>query len=125
MPLDLPVIPDATVLRSATTTSVTPRWLSAHAAAAPSMPPPTMTTSGRWLIGALIVRSSRKRSSVLSALRASAHRPGIQSVPASGTLAIAAASMVTATRSSGSRCSTCALPQARAMVWASMVSTRR
>src|SRR5258705_3475446 len=56
----------------------------------------------------------------------SAHRcPGIQSVPASGTLAIAAASMVTATRSSGSRCSTCALPQARAMVWASMVSTRR
>src|ERR1700682_2673090 len=54
------------------------------------------------------------------------HRcPGIQSVPASGTRAIAAASIVTATRSSGSRCSTWALPQARAMVWASMVSTRR
>ena len=52
-------------------------------------------------------------------------RPGIQSVPASGTRAMAAASMVTATRSSGSRCSTCALPHARAMVWASIVSTRR
>src|SRR5215212_2435115 len=71
MPLDLPVIPDATVLRSTTTTSVTPRWLSAQAVAAPSMPPPTMMTS------AVIIRalcSSRKRSSVLSALRASAHR---------------------------------------------------
>ena len=50
MPLDLPVMPDATVLRSATTTSVTPRWLSAHAAAVPSMPPPTMTTSAVSLI---------------------------------------------------------------------------
>ena len=51
MPLDLPVIPEATVLRSATTTSVTPRWVSAQAAAAPSMPPPTMTTSAvsAWL----------------------------------------------------------------------------
>ncbi len=54
-----------------------------------------------------------------------AHAPGIQFVPASGTRAIAAASMVIATRSSGSRWHTCALPQARAMVWASMVSTRR
>ena len=51
--------------------------------------------------------------------------PGIQSVPANGTRAIAAASMVTATRSSGSRWHTWALPQARAIVWASMVSTRR
>ena len=66
------------------------------------MPPPTMTTSAVSFIA-----------------------PGIQSVPASGTRAIAAASMVTATRSSGSRCSTCALPQARAIVCASMVSTRR
>src|SRR6478609_6106427 len=72
MPLDLPVIPDATVLRSATTTSVTPRWLSAHAAAAPSMPPPTMTTSAVVIVGAF--GSSRKRTSVLSALRASAHQ---------------------------------------------------
>ena len=53
------------------------------------------------------------------------HRPGIQSVPASGTRAIAAASIVTATRSSGSRWHTCALPQARAIVCASIVSTRR
>ena len=45
-------MPEATVLRSATTTSVTPRWLSAQAAAAPSMPPPTMTTSAVSLIGA-------------------------------------------------------------------------
>src|SRR6185503_10337564 len=72
MPLDFPVIPDPTVLRSATTTSVTPRWLSAHAAAAPSMPPPTMTTSAVVIVGPLC--SSRKRSWVLSALRASAHR---------------------------------------------------
>src|SRR5690606_26947424 len=45
-----------------------------------------------------------------------AHRsaPGIQLVPARGTRAIAAASTVSATRSSGSRCSRWALPQARA-----------
>src|SRR4051812_34571076 len=45
MPEDLPVIPDPTVPRSTTRTSVTPRRASAQAAAAPSMPPPTMTTS--------------------------------------------------------------------------------
>src|SRR5262249_16050376 len=51
--------------------------------------------------------------------------PGIQSVPASGTRAIAAASTVSATRSSGSRLWRCDLPQARASVCASSVSTRR
>ena len=51
--------------------------------------------------------------------------PGIQSVPASGTRAMAAASTVSATRSSGSRLCTWLLPQARAMVCASSVSTDR
>ena len=51
--------------------------------------------------------------------------PGIQLVPASGTRAIAAASTVSATRSSGSRLWTCDLPQARASVCVSSVSTRR
>src|SRR5262245_42550716 len=58
-------------------------------------------------------------------IRGAHHCPGIQSVPASGTLAIAAASIVTATRSSGSRWHTWDFPQARAIVWASIVSTRR
>ena len=51
--------------------------------------------------------------------------PGIQLVPASGTRAIAAASTVSATRSSGSRLCTCDLPHARASVWVSSVSVRR
>ena len=51
--------------------------------------------------------------------------PGIQSVPASGTLAIAADSMVSAARSSGSRLCTSDLPQARASMVTSMVSARR
>ena len=51
--------------------------------------------------------------------------PGIQSVPASGTRAIAAASTVSATRSSGSRLWTCDFPQARASVCVSSVRTRR
>ena len=51
--------------------------------------------------------------------------PGIQFVPASGTLAMAAASTVSATRSSGSRLRTWLLPQARAMVCVSSVSTER
>src|SRR5207253_2123099 len=54
-----------------------------------------------------------------------AQTPGIHSVPASGTRAIAAASIVRATRSSGSRLWTCDLPQARASVCASSVITRR
>src|SRR5882672_11478340 len=73
MPLDLPVIPDATVLRSTTTTSVTPRWLSAHEAAAPSMPPPTMTTSAVVIGGALC--SSRKRSSPRNPVRPRQRHP--------------------------------------------------
>lgn len=52
-------------------------------------------------------------------------RPGIQLVPASGTRAIAAASIVSATRSSGSRLCTCDLPQARASVWVSSTKVRR
>src|SRR5258706_11198975 len=51
--------------------------------------------------------------------------PGIQSVPASGTFAIAAASTVSATRSSGSRWWTSDLPHARAMAVSSMVSALR
>lgn len=51
--------------------------------------------------------------------------PGIHDVPASGTRAIAAASTVSATRSSGSRWWTSALPQARASMVVSMVSARR
>ena len=52
-------------------------------------------------------------------------RPGTQPVPASGTLAIAAASTVSATMSSGSRLWTWDLPQARARVWASSTIARR
>ncbi len=51
--------------------------------------------------------------------------PGIQLVPASGTPAMAAASTVSATRSSGSRLCTWLLPQARAMICVSIVSTAR
>src|SRR5205085_2186053 len=51
--------------------------------------------------------------------------PGIQFVPASGTCAIAADSIVRATRSSGSRLCRCDLPHARAMVCASSVMTER
>ena len=51
--------------------------------------------------------------------------PGIQSVPANGTPAIAAASTVNAQRSSGSRLRRSLLPQARAMVCASNVMTFR
>src|SRR5438045_8540582 len=51
--------------------------------------------------------------------------PGIQFVPASGTPAIAAASTVRATRSSRSRWCTFDLPQARASVAISIVSTWR
>jgi hypothetical protein len=51
--------------------------------------------------------------------------PGIQSVPASGTLAMAAASIVSAARSSGSRLCTSDLPQARASMATSMVRARR
>ena len=53
------------------------------------------------------------------------HAPGIQFVPASGTPAMAADSTVSATRSSGSRLCTWLLPQARAMVCVSSVSTER
>src|SRR5260370_18628090 len=49
--------------------------------------------------------------------------PGIQSVPASGTPAMAAASTVSAARSSGSRLWRCHLPQAPPQAWASIVST--
>src|SRR5207248_5539471 len=52
-------------------------------------------------------------------------RPGIQLVPASGTPAIAAASTVRATKSSRSRWWTFDLPQARARVAVSIVSTWR
>ena len=51
--------------------------------------------------------------------------PGTQLVPASGTRAIAAASTVSATRSSGSRLCTCDLPHARASVCVSSVIVRR
>ena len=51
--------------------------------------------------------------------------PGIQLVPASGTLAMAAASRVSAARSSGSMLCTLDLPQARAIAVSSMVMARR
>ena len=51
--------------------------------------------------------------------------PGIQLVPASGTRAIAAASTLSATRSSGSRLWRCDFPHARASVCASSVIVRR
>ncbi len=54
-----------------------------------------------------------------------AARPGIQLVPASGTRAIAAASIVNATRSSGSRLCRWDFPHARASVCASSTSVRR
>ena len=51
--------------------------------------------------------------------------PGIQFVPASGTFAIAAASTVSATRSSGSRLWTLDLPHARARAVSSIVIALR
>src|SRR4029078_5438140 len=51
--------------------------------------------------------------------------PTVKSVPASGTCAIAEASMVSAARSSGSRLCTSVLPQARASICASMVRVCR
>ena len=66
-------------------------------------------------------RAARRRGRILSSRPRYLERPGIQSVPASGTWAIAAASTVTAARSSGSRLSTWLLPQARARVWSSRV----
>ena len=51
--------------------------------------------------------------------------PGIQSVPAKGTLAMAADSTVRAARSSLSKWWTSDLPQARAMVATSIVSVER
>ena len=52
-------------------------------------------------------------------------QPGIQLVPASGIFAMAAASMVRATRSSGSRWWTSLFPHARASVVSSIVIARR
>ena len=60
-----------------------------------------------------------------SCCTAQAVAPGIQVVPASGTRAMAAASMVSAAKSSGSRLWRWFLPQARASVWASSVKTLR
>ena len=57
--------------------------------------------------------------------RVAAGQPGIQSVPARGTLAMAAASTVRAARSSGSRWWTSDLPQARASAVTSIVVARR
>ncbi len=51
--------------------------------------------------------------------------PGTQLVPARGTRAIAAASTVSATRSSGSRLWTWDLPHARAIVCVSSTNVRR
>ena len=56
---------------------------------------------------------------------APSQRPGTQVVPARGTPAMAAASTLSAARSSGSRLCTCDLPHARASVCVSRVSTLR
>ena len=52
-------------------------------------------------------------------------QPGIQPVPAKGTRAMAAASTVSAARSSGSRWCTLDFPQARASAVTSMVRARK
>jgi hypothetical protein len=66
------------------------------------------------------LRSAGCGAAVVPPRRAPAQRPGIQFVPASGTPAIAAASTVSATRSSRSRWCTFCLPQARASVLTSI-----
>ena len=66
-----------------------------------------------------------RRCDVRPATQVVPFRPGTQHVPASGTRAIAAASTVSATRSSGSRLWTCDLPHARASVCVSSVIVRR
>ena len=108
-------------------------------------PRPTVVATGRALQCLLEVRrlQGRLRALTLGAnlvgevgdaagrqLRPSNHdhrspRPGIQPVPARGTPAIAAASMVRATRSSRSRLWTSDLPHARARVVSSIVMARR
>ena len=77
-----------------------------------------------WARNRMLTITGVERWTILLAPEDSAE-PGIQSVPASGTRAIAAASTVRATRSSGSRLWTCDFPQARASVCVSSVSTRR
>lgn len=57
--------------------------------------------------------------------RSEALTPGYQFVPAIGICVMAEASRVSAHRSSGSRLCRWDLPQARAMIWASIVSTDR
>ena len=61
----------------------------------------------------------------ISASARSSLMPGIQSVPASGTFAIAPASTVSAHRSSGSSEWTFVFPQARAIICISSVSVCR
>src|SRR5918994_6410662 len=92
----------------------------------PSRSPPLLKLARVHTRREHLVRRGGERA--LEAQREPAHgpfAPGIQSVPASGTLAIAAASTVSATRSSGSRLWTCDFPHARASVCVSSVRTRR
>ena len=59
--------------------------------------------------------------SLASQYRVMSGRPTVYCVPASGTMAIAEASIVSAARSSGSSECTLVLPQARAIIWHSIV----
>ena len=101
--------PSPTVARSSTSTSVTPSSTRARAV--------------------LTVRPRRHRSPRRPPTGrphgGQVGQPGIQPVPASGTRAMAAASTVRATRSSGSRWCTPDLPHARARAVTSMVMARR
>ena len=96
----------------------------ARSSALGSSPSPPRSDSAPRAVGApLLARRADRPRRVDSAAQPT--RPGTQSVPASGTLAIAAASSVSATMSSGSRLWTWDLPQARARVWASSTIARR
>src|SRR4029079_11132101 len=87
--------------------------------------PPLVVDAQEGEEEANLVAVARDRRVVEDDAHSRPFAPGIHSVPASGTFAIAAASTVSATRSSGSRLWTWDLPHARASVCASRVSTRR
>lgn len=86
---------------------------------------PRITDTAKQALEPFVADWAKALPAIERAAAQSRRRPGIQSVPARGTPAMAAASVVRATRSSGSRFSTCDLPQARARVCASRVSTCR
>ena len=99
----------------------------ACAVAAAARTPTSTTTATPHLMNRMNDLPSRSKAlygATLSDVQVGV-KPGTQLVPASGTRAIAAASSVSATRSSGSRLCRCDLPHPRASVWASRVIVRR